>query len=500
MILFLMIMITVQIQLCSCSGPSSGNELVPGDEDTESDGSLEEEKEADRISPSDGDVGESELESDSGSEPVDPPLPVRLLELRATSARNIRIIWEPVARSSRVFIERAEGSNNRYIKVGEKKGSHGRFLDLGLAPLGAYHYRLTACNVIGCSEPTFSLPVETPPTLIPDSILTVDTGEFLDDVVLFQVLFDTIDIVNEGYMIAVDRRGKVLWEYATRIYGSVTEIQVLPDHSLATCSESHFKQFDLDGELIFDYQGNTAHHDIDLLADGRLMFLFFDQIETSDPEYTILGDGILILNQDWNAAEWSWYGRDHIPLSDVNEFDIQANLFNLGYDWTHANALWFDEENSKIYMNVRNLNRIYKIDYPSGAVDWIMGDGGDFGEGLWSHSHDPVYLPNNHVLLFDNGLLRQGGEQFSRIIEVAYDPEAKTAEIVWEYRETPDFFSYAFGSVKQQGDGHIFLTDGLNGRLLEVDREKKKVWEMQIPIGTYIYKADTLPLEFFTEW
>jgi hypothetical protein len=102
-------------------------------------------------------------------------------------------------------------------------------------------------------------------------------------------------------------------------------------------------------------------------------------------------------------------------------------------------------------------------------------------------------------MIMDNGL-RRPDPKFSRAIEVEFDPDAKTAEVVWEYRETPDFYSFALGSAQKQDNGNVLIVDGTNGRLLEVTPDKRKVWELKVETYYWIYKAVTVPREFFTEW
>jgi hypothetical protein len=128
-----------------------------------------------------------------------------------------------------------------------------------------------------------------------------------------------------------------------------------------------------------------------------------------------------------------------------------------------------------------------------------MGEGGDFGAGLWSHPHDPQFLEPGRLLMFDNGFRRPGNEEYSRIIEIEYDPVAGTSEVVWEYRETPDFYDFAQGACHQEESGNVFVTDSLNGRVFEVTRDKRVVWELEVQ-ARWIYKAITVPRTFFTEW
>ena len=423
-----------------------------------------------------------------------PPEPPQLADVQGlvTSPRNVVITWAPVADAS-VRIERLDGS--AWVEVASKPSEHGRFLDLGLSPETAYQYRAVACAGDLCGAVVALPELTTPATELPALQLTVPPNGTADDVVVFGA-FD-FTTAAEGHIAAVDRQGRVLWEWLTHETGPVTEIQPLSHGSLLVGLSWRMAELDLDGKELFRQQSGTAHHDMDELADGRILRLSFDSFETQ-PGYLVAGDTIELVGLDRTTVEWSWRGQDHIPLTDVNDQDILQDAFGFGHDWTHSNSLWFDEQESKIYLNVRNLNRIYRIDYPSGDVDWVMGDGGDFGGGIWDHAHDPQYLSAGHLLIFDNGLRRPGPDKYTRVIEVAYDPGQGSADVVWEYRETPDFYSAAQGACHVEDNGNIFVTDSMNGRIFEVTREKQVVWELRH--DKWSYKAVTVPRTFFSDW
>ncbi|RJO71543.1 MAG: hypothetical protein C4523_04230 [Myxococcales bacterium] len=489
---------------------SDGDLNLDGDTETDLSEQTPSDGDDDLIPLPDGDViGEkSEEETDAEEEAQseteedwDPPSPPGLegLRLSAFSGHNIAIRWAPLVGDGTVIVERYNDDAGDWDKIAQRPAAAGRFLDLALTPETPYRYRLTLCDD-GCREPLVTETVSTPPTTLPPMTVNVHEAEAADDLVLFGAVTTYEDVTSASHVAAVDKNGVVWWEFTGSEGGAITEVQPLDDRTLAIGQYMTFVRLDLDGRELFRYGGALAHHDIDPVSDGRFIYLTFDEFETQ-PGYIVSGDGIEILGADGRTVEWSWLARDHIPLSDYNLIDINTQPFGLGHDWTHANALTYDETENKVYINVRNLDRIYKIDVATGGVDWIMGDGGDFGEGLWAHSHNPhFFFPENRFLLFDNGFQRGDFSMYSRVIEVVFDPEAKTAEIVWEYREDPDFYSFALGSVEQKLDGTILVDDGLNGRLFEISREKRKLWELKLGTGYVIYKGVSVDKTFFTEW
>lgn len=466
------------------------------------DGDLDDEGESPPSGDGDGDDEKGE-EPETPELPPDDPLNLYGLRADAVSARNVRLRWvAPAVSPCTVRIERSrEGGDYELLR--ERDCGRERFLDLALEPLERVQYRLSACDGERCGEPVYSLPLTLPLSALNPVDVSVHDPEMPDVLILCGQLDPDLDYTAFGKVMALSPDGTIWWEYATTEYGAVTEVQPLPDRTLALGAFTFLTHIDLDGTLIHRPTHFTAHHDIDRLPDGRFIFLMFDQFDSPSLLIPgpILGDAIGILNPDGETLDWTWVGRDHIPFSDRNSVDIAVNLFNLGYDWTHANNLTARLDEGVIYINIRNLDRIYAINYPAGDVRWIMGDGGDFGEGLWAHSHTPIFHAPGRVLIFDNGFQRGGwGLPYSRIIDVAFDPEAKTTEIVWEYRESPDFYSFALGGVEILEDGSILATDGMNGRVFVVNRDKTKLWEMRVPAGIRIYKATAVKPDFFLDW
>ena len=130
-------------------------------------------------------------------------------------------------------------------------------------------------------------------------------------------------------------------------------------------------------------------------------------------EFPWVGDKLVEWDKDTKDVVWSWNVFDHFNMLDYDQYGgtwTEAYL-SLHYDWTHVNAVIFDEEESDIYISTRHLSRITKIDYPSGEVLWNLGHqmtsedvnmGTDIG---FSFQHSLQKLENGNILTFDNGCL-----------------------------------------------------------------------------------------------
>ncbi|MBI5481221.1 MAG: aryl-sulfate sulfotransferase [Deltaproteobacteria bacterium] len=420
---------------------------------------------------------------------------VRQVIAASISARNVKVTWEPLP-GQEVVIERAP-KGGEFARVARKDGSRARFLDLGLQPATEYRYRLKACTGDVCGAPAEPPPVTTLVSYLTPITVTVP-GTSADDVVIFGAYPASVDPSTPGQLVVVDRAGTVLWEVDSRL-GFFVEVQPLADGTLAVQRAADLLWYDLDQTVLMHYAGSYVHHDIDQLADGRFAFIAYDLFEPT-PGVPFLGDSIRILGQDHNTIDWQWRCRDYISTTELNQTDWNVMLWGMGHDWTHANTIVFDEPAGRVYLSIRNLNRLYAVDYPSGEVAWIMGDGGDFGAGLWDHAHGFEFTAPNRFLVLDNGTQRPGTPKYSRVIEVEFDADTKTAAVVWEYRETPDFYSPFLGSAEPQANGDVLVADGTNGRLFQVSRDQQVTWELQLEIGTWTYKAVTAPRARFTEW
>lgn len=317
-----------------------------------------------------------------------------------------------------------------------------------------------------------------------------------------------------SYLAAVDMSGAIAWEYLNGDLGILYEYEPLPNGNLLCIATGSLYEITPGGEIAWEHHAVTAHHDVDLLSDGSIIYLYNDVLPAEFDDFLVLADAIQILDRESREVLWDWKLYDHMTGAGNGRDPWNQGLFDMTRlhrvcpycweneivdtnlrDWTHTNTVYFDEAESSILINLRNLNRMMKISYPSGEVLWTLGDGGDFGEGLFSHAHDPMVLDNGNILLFDNGLHRPGSpDEYSRAIELNVDAAAGSAEIVWEYRETPDFFSSAFGDADRLPNGNTLIADSVNGRIVEVTPGHEIAWEMRLPDSYMIYKAERVSL------
>ncbi len=152
---------------------------------------------------------------------------------------------------------------------------------------------------------------------------------------------------------------------------------------------------------------------------------------------------------------------------------------------THTNAIrlitetWAQNANiprvkaGDLLISLRNPNAFIIVDPQSQIVRW-------YGKGIWKQQHDPDLLDNGRVLLFDNQGLPDSPYGHSRVLEV----DLFTHEIYWQYKGTDEdsyFDSLIRGAQHRLPNGNTLITESQGGRLLEVTREQKIVWEYYNP-------------------
>ncbi len=331
---------------------------------------------------------------------------------------------------------------------------------------------------------------------------------------------------------AIDQSGKEIWNsgendlvyYSTSKYGNILGCYLMPgaDNNLPGLEMS------FQGDTLWEEPNNEfLHHDLILLPNGNYLGI----VETSSLgpipvgswtssfqglgfqadgvtiEFPWIGDQLTEWDKDTKDIVWTWNVFDHYDMQDYDQLGgtwTEAYI-SLHYDWTHVNAVIFDDEESALYISTRHLSRITKIDYPSGDIIWNMGhqmssNDVDMGTDLgFSFQHSLQKLDNGNIITFDNGNLspefRGTDEPISRAIEISIDDTE--ASLVWSYELAPDLFGFASGNAQKLDNGNVLLTTvGGGGRSLEVDMEGNIVWEglynLSLPDGA-VYRANRIP-------
>ena len=238
-------------------------------------------------------------------------------------------------------------------------------------------------------------------------------------------------------------------------------------------SSAAILELDWESNEVWSYGNPFLHHDFERLPNGNTLVLLWQRIPAEvtaqiqggfasedDPE-RMFGDLVEEITRS-GASVYQWQSWCH--MSD--EEDVICPL-EARRERSHCNSLNVTA-GGDLLVSFRQTSTIGIVDRESGDFRW------KWGPGEIKHQHNPTYLENGRVLLFDNGSHRRGME-YSRVIEV--DPE--TNEIAWEYRGEPaiSFYSYNISSAERLPNGNTLICEGAPGRIFEVTPSQQIVWE-----------------------
>jgi hypothetical protein len=117
----------------------------------------------------------------------------------------------------------------------------------------------------------------------------------------------------------------------------------------------------------------------------------------------------------------------------------------------------------QLLISPRHLDALAVLDPDSGKVVWGA-------RGPWHAQHDPSFLDNGHLLLFDN----LGSPRGARVLE--YDPQ--TQAFPWSYPDDNGtrFFSRIRGATQRLANGNTLIVNSGEGELFEVTPGREVVW------------------------
>ena len=239
----------------------------------------------------------------------------------------------------------------------------------------------------------------------------------------------------------------------------------------------HLIEYDWDGNIVWEHEDNTQHHDFRRLANGNTIYLAWRLLDEdmvkrhtgglagSEHADGVYGDVLREINPAGEVV-WEWFvGTD----MDMEQFPIHPGTWRQEY--AHGNTV-AECPNGDIMINQRMTGFMGHIDKQTKKFNWCLQDH-EFGQ-----QHDVQMLENGNILFFANGSTHassHGPEVGSRVIEL--DPADNS--IVWEYstKAPRDFFSWYISGCQRLDNGNTLICEGVWGRIFEVTPECEIVWE-----------------------
>ncbi|HEY5623591.1 MAG TPA: aryl-sulfate sulfotransferase, partial [Gammaproteobacteria bacterium] len=380
---------------------------------------------------------------------------------------------------------------------------------------------------------------------------------------------------NFSPAIIVDDAGEIIWYYLPGIH-RVHDIRRLENGNFAYevwPGTDGMLEIDMLGNVVNQWQfmgtvkekhegaieveTDSFHHDYVELPNGNFLLMSSENrvIDDWPANYdldgetqvaNVIGDVIIEMTRGGQVLrEWKMHDiLDPYRLAwNSRRDDFWANHYDgvvegAVYDWTHGNAIIYEEQDNSFVMSVPYQDAVIKVSMNTGELVWILGNHDNWrepwsdklltpvGDVEWSWKHHAIsHTENGTYLLFDNGVRRASPpdpgmsleQSYSRAVEYRVNEETMEVEQVWEYGPDDErFYGRYLGDVDWHPDSDTILiniggretdAEGVNAppgqaqrwaSLIEVTHERpaRKVWQMDLKqddSNWAIYRADRLP-------
>jgi hypothetical protein len=250
-----------------------------------------------------------------------------------------------------------------------------------------------------------------------------------------------------------------------------------------------------DSHVVWSYPANV-HHDVDVGEDGTIYAIQSEVVDLAPTgkegaQTARLLDYLVLLSPDGKplrkpisilaAFQNSPYSAFLSPLARFDRQDELAGDLDLlgldpdGRDWDrlHTNSVrelsrrlapkFPAFKAGQVLISVRHLDAIAVLDIETGTIVWAAC-------GPWKAQHDPQFLENGHLLIFDN----RGMSKRSRVLE--YDPQTQAFPWIYSGDDDAPFFTSDRGMSQRLPNGNTLIVDTDGGEIIEVTPGKEVVW------------------------
>jgi arylsulfate sulfotransferase len=480
-----------------------------------------------------------------------------------------------------VTIAISDGVNESEIKWGGTRKTEFSVPVLGMRPGKEHTITISVTNSDGstASAPPVTLTTAPLPDDFPPLSVEVRRSRRMEPgVSLIPVSRWSKTTPDEDYglVFALDNKGDVIWYYRTD--HMINEAVRISTGNLLYTAGRDGRLFEIDmlGNVVQRWHTtgvpkenipasstpvaiDTFHHDVIEMPSGNFMALGtevrdFDDYPSSmtNPNKRkpsqVIGDTIVEFKRDGSIV------REFKLMDILDPYRVHNGSLGTGFyaavyedvleaparDWGHFNAIVYDERDDSVLLSSYHQGAAFKVSLATGELIWILGESKNWrapwlakrlkpateGMMLNSRQHGITLLPDDSILMFDNGGYRKGPlpagapkyGNFSRAVNFEINEMAGTVRTLWEFGGAEDnwFFStFVCDTDYMPETGNILITDGGRikdkdgndtgsfvgrhwARIIEVthDTPAQKVFELHIEepsVGWAIYRSERLP-------
>jgi hypothetical protein len=298
-----------------------------------------------------------------------------------------------------------------------------------------------------------------------------------------------------NYNMILDNSGAPVWYHRTQDMQQIRQdLKVQPDGRITQDIEGGdidrlFIAMDSTYTVVDTFKAppgyRTDEHDLIILPNNHYLIIAekdtlidMSQIVPGGHPQAVITNYYLAEMDENDYPVFFWNSMDYLDLQDAVHIDLTQKYI----DYVHMNSVDVDHDGNFI-ISSRHLSEIIKISRHTGDIIWRLGGEHDYftwvnDEYRISYQHDARVLPNGNYTVFDNGNYHD--PQFSRALELSVDTTNWTVTKVWEYRNTPDYFSWAMGNVQRLPNGNTLINWAWFGlpKVMEVRPDGSKAFEM----------------------
>jgi hypothetical protein len=269
-----------------------------------------------------------------------------------------------------------------------------------------------------------------------------------------------------GFLGIVNAEGQLVW-YFRDTDNRCDEHRVTEDGRIVyVANDTYMVEIDWTGEELNRVSGvdigvESIHHEVYPLDNGNWLTLGSEWreiegfVNPDDPEgptvsRNVVADRLVEFNFETGEVVNEitlfdvWDPLTELTGLSTNGFwnNHYVEYFGLEStaDWTHGNAIIWDEANESVIVSLRHMNTLLNISWPDGEIVWEYGPFGnvELAEGTQYPygSHAPEIGEDGEILFFDNGNQRPSETFYSRLVKFTITDVdgALTATQTWEYR------------------------------------------------------------------
>lgn len=292
----------------------------------------------------------------------------------------------------------------------------------------------------------------------------------------------------------------------TLLKNRIAHLDKLPDSSFNIIGTTGLiSVYNKKGKLKLSFKDASLHHDISIKSPTRIFALSWKAKKYNISKFknvTVVEDSIIEIDLKMNKIIKRWPLKNYFSVFEKNSINYpMEGVLNCSY---HANSIDYIKENpingnEAILVTMRNFDngKVALIDLETGNLLW------ESKTGALVFPHDARFTEEKTITLFNNGSYKK---MHSQVFEI----DIKNNKILWKYdrgfgnnrksgfskfRQFRMFSPYLSGVYKTK-KGYL-VTVGNQGKIFEVSKDKKIVWELPAS-GSFTNSIEgTLSTELF---